>query len=315
MQCRIGRLTAVVVLGIALTLGAGSLPQAQQQSFQVCSDIPWAPFEMVTEGGEFFGFDLDVMRALAVLGGYEIEIQNMAFDAIIPAVQAGTCDIGASGFTITAEREQAVDFSNPYWLSNQAVLVRQDSGWTTLDEVFCCGNRIGAQRGTTGAAWVQENLVDQGVDVELVLYETYPLAVLDLVNRRIDAVVQDEPASQQSIRAYPDVLTIVGIIETNEYFGFNVAEGDPKGLLPLINRGMAQLGLQLDLLLTEEGWKVNLQITPGSPWDNLVKAYFGADAATVTQAWLACKDGILNAQSYDDIAAFAQCMARESGQQ
>ncbi len=315
MQCRIGRIAAVVVLGIALTLGGSALPQAQQQAFKVCSDIPWAPFEMVTEGGEFFGFDLDVMRALAVLGGYQIEIQNLAFDSIIPAVQAGTCDIGASGFTITAEREQAVDFSNPYWLSNQAVLVRQDAGFASLDDVFCCGNRIGAQRGTTGAAWVQENLVDQGVDVELVLYETYPLAVLDLVNKRIDAVVQDEPASQQSIRAYPDVLTIVGIVETNEYFGFNVAEGDPNGLLPRINRGMAQLGLQLDLLLTEEGWKVALQITPGSPWDNLVKAYFGADADTVTQAWLACKDGILTAQSYDDIAAFAQCMAAEAGQQ
>jgi polar amino acid transport system substrate-binding protein len=309
---------AVFALGLVLALGTSTLPQAQQKPYVVCSDIPWDPFEMVTAGGEFFGFDLDVMRALAVIEGYQIEIQNLAFDSIIPAVQAGKCDIGASGFTITAEREKSVDFSNPYWLSNQAVIIRQDSGWTTLDEVFCCSHKIGAQRGTTGAAWVEENLINKGVDVELVLYETYPLAVLDLVNGRIDAVVQDEPASQQSIRAYPNVLTIAGIIETNEYFGFNVAEGDPNGLLPKINEGMTQLGLQLALQLVEadggEAWKVALKIVPGSPWDNLVKAYFGASPDVIEQAWLSCKDKILNAQSFEDVADFASCMAEKTGQ-
>ena len=314
MRSRTLRIMAVVALGLMLALGTSTLPQAQQKPYVVCSDIPWDPFEMVTAGGEFFGFDLDVMRAIAVIEGYQIEIQNLAFDSIIPAVQAGKCDIGASGFTITAEREQSVDFSNPYWLSNQAVIIRQASGWTTLDEVFCCGHRIGAQRGTTGAAWVEENLINQGVDVELVLYETYPLAVLDLVNGRIDAVIQDEPASQQSIRAYPDVLTIVDIIETNEYFGFNVAEGDPNGLLPKINEGMTKLGLQLGLKLTDEGWKVALAITPDSPWDNLVKAYFGASSDVIEQAWLACKDKILNAQSFEDVADFASCMAEKTGQ-
>lgn len=297
------KLATVLTLAVALAIGASLIPQAQQKPFVVCSDIPWDPFEMVTTQAsgqeQFFGFDLDVMRAIAITEGYEIEIQNLAFDSIIPAVQAGKCDIGASGFTITSEREEVVDFSMPYWVSNQAVIVRQDSGFSSLDDVFCCGHKIGAQRGTTGADWVQGQ-IDQGVDVELVQYETYPLAVLDLVNGRVDAVVQDEPASKSSVEAYPDVLTIAGIIQTNEYFGFNVAEGDPNGLLWKINRGMYRIGLRS---------MVNIQ--SGSPWDDLVKAYFSATSDVLEAAWLTCKDKILNAQNFDDIVDYASCMATE----
>ena len=72
------------------------------ETFVVGSDIPWKPFEMITADGEFFGFDLDLLRAVAVTAGFEIEIQNVAFDAIIEEVRAGRLHIGASGFTITA---------------------------------------------------------------------------------------------------------------------------------------------------------------------------------------------------------------------
>jgi polar amino acid transport system substrate-binding protein len=262
---------------------------------------------MVTAGGEYFGFDLDVMRMIAILKGYEIEIQNMAFDAIIPAVQAGKCDIGASGFTITAEREEVVDFSTPYYLSNQAVLIRSDSGLNIVTALSGLGptGKVGAQRGTTGAAWVEENLIAKGVKVELVLYETYPLAVLDLVNGRIDAVVQDEPASKASVAAYPDVLTIAGIIMTYEYFGFLVAEGDPHGLLPKINSGKEELGLKISR--TAAG--IELVIVPGTPWDNLVRAYFGPPADKIEAAYLVCKDKLLVSK---DVAGYAACMATET---
>ena len=288
-----------------LALGIGINPQAQQGPYIVCSDIPWDPFEMVTTkltGQEqYFGFDLDVMRAIAILEGYEITIQNMAFDAIIPAVQARRCDIGASGFTITAEREEVVDFSNPYWLTNQAVIVRRDSGFVSLDNVFCCNHRIGAQRGTTGAGWVQQQ-IDRGVDVQLVVYTNCYLAVRALVNGRIDAVVQDEPASRYMIAAYADVLVIISIIETNEYFGFLVAEGDPKRVLRRINEGMTKLGLHI--VKTAAG--TELWIIPGTPWENLVKAYFGPPPEVIEAAWLTCKDLLL---AEKDVEGFASCMA------
>ncbi len=165
-------------------------------------------------------------------------------------------DIGASGFTITAKREEVIDFSEPYWKSDQAVLIRKDSGLNIIT-ALSAGRKVGAQRGTTGADWIKSNLIEQGVKVELKLYETYPLAVLDLFNKNIDAVVQDEPASRVSeIAARAEAIQTAGIIVTGEEFGFLVKEGDPYGLLPKINEGMKKLHAS-------------------GEWDKLVAKYFG----------------------------------------
>jgi len=158
--------------------------------------------------------------------------------------------------------------------------------------------------------------VDKGVDVKLVLYETYPEAVLDLVNGRLAAVVQDEPASQQSLAAYP-VLKVLDIIETNEYFGFLVASGDPKGLLPKINEGMLEMGLRYDLSLTAEGqWKVKFRILPDSPWFYLVQAYFGPPLEKVEAAWKSCI-GTLYDESLspeERVYGFAKCLAEKASE-
>ncbi len=236
---KVGLVLAVVVF-TALVLGSGVIsPAAEKKIYIVASELAWPPFEWKDEAGNYVGFDLDVMRAIAELENYKIEIVDVAWDTIIAGVVAGKYDIGASGFTITAERAKQVDFSEPYYLSDQAVLIRKDSGLniiTALSE----DRKVGAQRGTTGADWIKYNLVEKGVKVELKLYETYPLAVLDLINKNIDAVVQDEPASRASA-AKKKAIEIAGIIVTGEEFGFLVQKGDPYGLLPKINEGMKKL--------------------------------------------------------------------------
>ncbi len=295
-------LVGVVALTMILTLGAGLA--IAKDKYIVASDIPWAPFEMVTADGQFFGFDLDVMRAVSIVAGFDIEIQNIAFDAIIQTVKSGKADIGASGFTITAEREKSIDFSDPYYLSNQAVVVRKDSGLNIVSALAGQGptKAVGAQNGTTGFDWADQN----GIGIQVKGYEYYPTAILDLVNGRVDAVVQDEPASQASLAAYPDELTIAGIINTYEYFGFLVAEGDPEGLLPRINAAMKTLGLSV---VTEAGGAKRLVVTPGSVWDNLLKGYFGPTNEQIEAAWLASKDLLLVDK---DVTAFAAKFAEEA---
>lgn len=305
IPCGSAVMAALVAVGLALA--SPQHVRAQEGPYTVCSDIPWPPFEMTNPAGEFFGFDMAVMRSIAAVQGYDIEIQNLAFDSIIPALGAGKCDIGASGFTITAKREEVVDFSEPYYLSNQAVVLRSDGKDNMVVALTGRGEAgaVGAQRGTTGAAWVEEHLIKRGFDVQLKLYETYPLAVLDLVNGRIDAVIQDLPASKSSIASHPEQLTVAGVIRTYEYFGFPVPAGDPEGLLSRINAGIEKLGL--NVVDTASGKE--LQIAPGSPWANLTAAYFGPDNETITAAWNQCKEGILSAENMEDVAAYAQCMA------
>lgn len=299
-------ITGIVVLTMMVLVATGGLVVAQDK-YIVASDIPWAPFEMVTNNGEFFGFDLDAIRMIAIVAGFEVEILNTGFDVIIQNVITGKADLGVSGFTITAEREKTIDYSDPYYLSNQAVVVRKDSGLNIITAMAGLGPRkaIGAQNGTTGFDFLENKLQGAGLDIEVKGYEFYPTAMLDLVSGRLDAVIQDEPASQSSISAYPDLLMIAGIINTYEYFGFLVAPGDPQGLLPRINDAVSELGLKV---VEAPGGAQMLVVTPGTPWDNLLKAYFGPTNDELEAAWLSCKDLLLVDK---DVDAFAKAMADE----
>lgn len=296
----------IVVLTMMVLVATGGLVVAQDK-YIVAADIPWAPFEMVTNKGEFFGFDLDAIRMIAIVAGFEVEILNTGFDVIIQNVITGKADLGVSGFTITAERAKTIDYSNPYYLSNQAVVIRKDSGLNIITAMAGLGPKkaIGAQNGSTGFYFLEDELQGAGLDIEVKGYEFYPTAILDLVTGRLDAVLQDEPASQSSISAYPDLLMIAGIVNTYEYFGFLVAPGDPQGLLPRINDAVSELGLKV---VEAPGGAQMLVVTPGSPWDDLLKAYFGPTNDELEAAWLACKDLLLVDK---DVYAFAKAMADE----
>ncbi len=271
----------LLVLGLLVVLGLA----VTAETYKVASDTTWPPFEWQAGTGELIGFDLDVMRLIGILEGYDVEIVSYSWDIIFIDVGSGSVDIGASGATITAEREQIVDFSMPYWTSNQAVIVLGSSG-LNIASALGAGKKIGAQVGTTGAKWVQEQLIDKGVDVQLVEYTLYPLAVLDLVNGNVDAVVQDEPASRASAAA-DSRLAIVGVIETGEEFGFFVTNGDPKGVLPKINDGLQQL-------------------KASTAWADLITAYMGgAELAKIEAAWTAAAP-LLAAK---DVVGFASALA------
>lgn len=298
------KLLVLCLAAVVLVVGVST---ASAKTYIVASDIPWAPFEMVTTGGEFFGFDLDLMRAIALTAGFQIEIRNVAFDAIIENVRSGLADIGASGFTITSDREAAVDFSSPYYLSNQAVVIRKDSGLNIVTAMAGLGAKgtVGAQNATTGYWWI-EGLQESGVGVKLNGYETYPAAILDLVNGRIDAVVQDEPASKASISSFPNELTVAGIINTYEYFGFLVKEGDPEGLLPRIDAALATLGLTA---VPAPGGLTELVVAEGSFIDGLLAIYMGPDLAQITAAWAQSKNLLLAG----DLAGYIAGMKAQLG--
>jgi len=266
----------VAVLGGGLVMAA--------EKYKVASDTTWPPFEWADAAGNLYGFDLDAMRCIAVVEGFEIDIISYDWDIIFNDVGIGRVDIGASGATITEERELKVDFSDPYWTSDQAIMVHTDSGLNVVS-ALTGGKTVGAQIETTGAGWIQENLIDQGVDVKLSEYPLYPLAVLDLINRNIDIVIQDEPAAAASAAVEDDVI-IVGIVVTGEEFGFFVEEDDPNGLLPMINSGIKKL-------------------QASGAWDNLIKAYVGTDLGNVEAAWQESKD-LLEA---GDVDGFAQSLA------
>ena len=172
--------------------------------------------------------------------GFEVKHQPTAWDGIIPALLAKKIDMICSGMSITAERAEKVNFSIPYWEIDQALCVRNDSELNIIEAL--AGNYIvGTQRGCTAAMWIEDHLVKTGIigEDKLKLYDTFSLAVQDLVNGRIDSAMMDDVMVEDAIRKGQPVK-IVGIIKTGEAFGIAVRKEDTE-LKDKLNEGIKRL--------------------------------------------------------------------------
>lgn len=225
-----------------------------KDSYIVGIDGSYAPFSYVDKDGNAQGFDVDSMRWIAEKKGINVTFKAIDWDAIIPSLQAGKIDMVYAGMTITPERLEAVNFSNPYWTVNQDVAVREDSN-VTLDDVLAGKAVLGAQRGCTAATWIEKNLIETGKmpAANLKLYVDTPAAVSDLEIGRIDAVMYDDLSLGSYIEGKP--LKIIGSVETKEQFGVAIRKED-TALLEFMNEALAEL--QADPYWEELKEKYNL---------------------------------------------------------
>ncbi len=197
---------------------------------KVGSDAAYPPFESQVADG-FEGFDIDLFTAAGEAGGFEVEFQNMGFDALIPALQSGTIDAAISAMTITQERAQNVDFSRPYFKAGLAIAVQaEDESIKSFDDLK--GKKIAVQIGTTGA--------DKAAEVEgaeVVTFETAPLALQELSNKNADAVINDGPVTLDAI-ATGNVkgIKVVGELLTEEFYGIAMPKGSEN--VEKVNAGL-----------------------------------------------------------------------------
>ncbi|ALM54414.1 transporter substrate-binding domain-containing protein [Halomonas huangheensis] len=172
----------------AMALAGAS--QAQAETLTVATDPSFVPFEMLDqESGEMVGFDMDIIKELSERAGFEYDLRTMDFNGIIPAVQTGNVDIAVAGITITEERSQIVDFSDPYYDSGLKVLVRADQQDVEGVEDLA-GMRIGTKIGSTSYDFLQENLGDQA---EITPYPGTSDMYMALLGGSIDAAFYDAP--------------------------------------------------------------------------------------------------------------------------
>ena len=230
-----GILLLTVVIAVVATAcggggGGGDLNLVKADTLTVCSEIPYEPFEF-EENGVYVGFDVDVMQAIADQLGLQMEFIGTGFDAITSgaAMAANQCDIAASAITITPEREQNIDFSDPYYNAAQSLLVKKESGIKTLDEF--AGKRLGVQSGTTGEAYAQEHAPSTA---ELVSFEAGGELFVALEAGDIQGILQDLPVNAD--RAKQDAtVEVVQTYDTGENYGFAVQETGKEELLKQVN--------------------------------------------------------------------------------
>ncbi len=197
------------------------------------TNAEYPPFEYVDEEGNITGFDIDLMEAIAEEAGFEFEFVNTRWDGIFVALASGEFDAVISAATITEEREEMVDFSDPYFNAGQRIAVRADETEIEGPEDLA-GKRVSVQLGTTGDIWLTDE-----TDAEVVRYDENTLAFQALANGDVDAAVADGPTAADIIQANPEMnLRLVEGVYTEEQYGIAV-NPDRQDLLAAINEGLA----------------------------------------------------------------------------
>lgn len=253
-------LSLIVAVGLMMALtgcGGGEVaPKPDDKKvLKVGLSPDFAPFEYLDDQGTIVGFDVELARALGKEMGMEVQIENMGFDGLIPALQSGNIDIVMSGMAITEERKQSILFSEPYYHSGLVMVVTEES--TDVQGVENLkGKKVGAQIGSTGALYAHK--IDGATAKD---FNQTSDMFIELKNGGIDAVVSDLPVVQY-------------FLKSEEGKGYKIV-GE---LLEIENTGIG-----IDPNQKELAEKINLalkKIKESGEYDTIYEKWFGTKPVT-----------------------------------
>lgn len=202
-------------------------------------DPNYPPFAYIDEKtGEPAGFDVEAINWIAKNMGFEVTHKPLAWDGIIPALLAKQIDMVCSGMSVTPQRMEMVQFSDPYWTVSR-VFVAPENSRITPEDILSKPIKLGVQRGTSEANAIKEEKEKKALPFELSFYDSAPLAIEDLLNGRIQAALMDELPADDAI-AKGRAVKKVGTHGDKDNFGVAMRK-DEKELRELIDEGYARL--------------------------------------------------------------------------
>jgi len=228
-----------LVLVFSFVFFTGCAPAGPTQEDNVLTmgtNAEFAPFEFIDEQNEIVGFDIDLANEIASHLGYDLVIENMAFDGLIPALVSERIDVVIAAMTITEERKLEVNFSEPYFNAGQVIVVRDDNTDITGIDDLKEGKKVAVQLGTTGDIKAQEIV---STTENILAFPQISLAFMELELGRADAVIVDKPVAERYLKVSEGLL-IVGDALTDEYFGIAVHKENTQ-LLNKINEALESI--------------------------------------------------------------------------
>jgi polar amino acid transport system substrate-binding protein len=235
--------------------------------YTVGTDAAYAPFESQDEKGEIVGFDIDVVKAIAAKGGFEVKFVNTPWEGIFNSLGQGDRDLVVSAVTITEERKGTMDFTAPYFDAVQLIAVKEDSKVAKFGDLKKL--KVGVQTGTTGDEAVSKLLGKTNTNVKR--FESTPLALKELEAGGVDAVVADNGVVVNYVANNPGgkFKTVSDSEFAPEQYGIAVKKGNTE-LLDKLNKGLAD-------------------IRADGTYDKIFTQYFGAAPAAAAPASAASK--------------------------
>ncbi|MGE7092414.1 transporter substrate-binding domain-containing protein [Lysinibacillus sp. NPDC048646] len=261
MKNKLFILMLVLVIGVLAACGAkddkasdagsnAGTGTEEKQVIKVGTSADYAPFEYVdvAKGEEIIGFDIDLIKLVGEKIGVEMQVQDMDFNSLVPALQAGKIDVVISGMTPNEDREKVVDFSDKYNETEQVIVVKKDSG--IKKEADLAGKKIGVQ-----TASIQEtlgNAIAEKVDVAVEGRTRIPEIIQDMMSKRLDGAILEGGVAKGYLKTN-DKLAAFPVEEQPEDFK---AIAVPKGsdLKDKINKALKELAEEGKIQELEEKW-------------------------------------------------------------
>ena len=191
----------------------------------VGTEAQYAPYEFKDLNANFAGCDMWLAQQIADHLGVELEVVDMSFDGIIPAVKSGQVDLGIAAFTKTPERAEEIDFSDLYEKSAQLLIVKAGNADLYSTKESLAGQKVGAQKGTIQSQLIQTALPDS----ELFELEKYPALALEVQNGNIAGLVVDQAVGESLIATSNGGLEVSNFAFTSEEASFGRAAVIAKG--------------------------------------------------------------------------------------
>jgi polar amino acid transport system substrate-binding protein len=226
---------AVVIVGILIS----SIPILAAETYTAGIEAAFPPWAYA-EKGQYKGITVEAVREIAKQAGFNVEFKDLPWPSLIPALKAKKIDILVTGLSVTCERDKVIDYTIPFFALKDVVLVKKNSD-LNIATALSSGARIGVQGGSSQYSWVEKNLMNKkNLDVKVSTYEDFVMAMEDMLTGRLDAVIVDQLSALEYLNKGRPVK-IVGTIENPRSVAIAVPNGDPKNLLPTLNRGFIQL--------------------------------------------------------------------------
>ena len=247
---QIGTMISSFVLAAALVAcgGGESADTATSASadgaattYRIATDTTFAPFEYAESDGTYVGIDVDLLAAIAADQGFEYTLDPVGFDAALQNVQSDQADAVIAGMSITDQRREVFDFSEPYYDSTVCAAVAADSSVASLDDL--AGANVAVKNGTMSQAWA-ESLADQ-YGFTMTVFDTSDVMYQDVMAGNSVACFEDTPVMSYAINTGAVSLKIVAEAASDSEFatpyGFAVNKGKNAELLEMFDTGLANI--------------------------------------------------------------------------
>ena len=238
------KISLILVAAMLLTLFTACGNTSQEETTEqkggeelvVAMELAYPPFETKDENGDPSGVSVDFSKAFGEYIGRDVRIENISWDGLIPSLQTGKADMVISSMTITDERKESVDFSDPYANAMLAILANKDSDIASVDDLNQAGKKIAVKTGSTGYIYAQKHLTN----AEVVGLPDESACVTEVAQGKADGFIYDQLTIYRNWKQNEDTTTAIFIpFQDVEKWGVAVQKGDTE-LLNQLNEFIAK---------------------------------------------------------------------------